>query len=230
MKKTLPAFLAGVIATLAVLGSAYAITTNMTIEVWPINILINGETFQPYDVNGTEVPVFVYNGTTYAPLRALAEAYGLVVGYDGEKNQATVSSPEYIAEQEAADAAAQESTFSDDYSKWTPEQEAGYQEFKAMWREFSNFSGQNKWYAYNGTLTERELKEHLASMGRGTIMAYGKRWIKEDLADINRIPEIVLCYDDSCKDSLDPSDWDNAIMIDLYYVHNKWQITDFKLD
>lgn len=33
---------------------------------------------------------FTYNGTTYAPLRALAEAYGLEVGYDAEKKMATV--------------------------------------------------------------------------------------------------------------------------------------------
>ena len=38
--------------------------------------------------------VFVYDGTAYAPVRALAEAYGLQVGYDSEKNLATVSQPE----------------------------------------------------------------------------------------------------------------------------------------
>lgn len=37
--------------------------------------------------------MFTYNGTTYAPLRALAEAYGLEVGYDNQRNIATVSSP-----------------------------------------------------------------------------------------------------------------------------------------
>ena len=37
--------------------------------------------------------VFTYNGTTYAPLRALAEAYGLEVGYDSQQNIATVNRP-----------------------------------------------------------------------------------------------------------------------------------------
>ena len=38
--------------------------------------------------------VFTVNGTTYAPLRALAEAYGLEVGYDAANNIATVNSPD----------------------------------------------------------------------------------------------------------------------------------------
>ena len=41
-----------------------------------------GEVLQPTDASGNPMEVFTYNGTTYAPLRALAEAYGLEVGYD----------------------------------------------------------------------------------------------------------------------------------------------------
>lgn len=83
------------VATLAlvmILGIAAGAVGGMTIQVDPINIQVNGQTFQPKDVNGNDVPVFAYNGTTYAPLRALAEAYGLTVGYDAEKNMATVTS------------------------------------------------------------------------------------------------------------------------------------------
>ena len=71
-------------------GTAQAMTKQTNITVTPINIEVNGEVFQPKDINGKNVPVFTYNGTTYAPLRALAEAYGLSVGYDGTKNLATV--------------------------------------------------------------------------------------------------------------------------------------------
>lgn len=56
--------------------------------------------FQPKDANGNPVSVFVYSGTTYAPLRALAEAYGLTVGYDSEKKLASV---DFIAEDIATD-------------------------------------------------------------------------------------------------------------------------------
>lgn len=64
------------------------------IDVDPsIKILVNGAEFKPKDANGKDVMTFVYDGTTYAPLRALAEAYGLEVGYDAEKNMATVDQP-----------------------------------------------------------------------------------------------------------------------------------------
>lgn len=94
-------FAAGML-TMALIGSvsigALAATGQLTITVDPINIQVNGETFAPKDATGADVPVFAYNGTTYAPLRALAEAYGLEVGYDSESNMATVSDPETISQ------------------------------------------------------------------------------------------------------------------------------------
>lgn len=93
MKKHVLVFLSGMLAALSLCSlSALALSSRMTIEVDPISVQVNGEIFIPRDVTGQEVPVFSYNGTTYAPLRALAEAYGLVVGYDPEKNMATVTS------------------------------------------------------------------------------------------------------------------------------------------
>lgn len=93
MKKKIPAFLSGMLTMgmIVSLGvSALAIGGQMTITVDPINIQVNGQTFAPKDTTGAQVPVFAYNGTTYAPLRALAEAYGLEVGYDQAANMATV--------------------------------------------------------------------------------------------------------------------------------------------
>lgn len=90
-------FLSGVLCATLVFSltlSALAISGKMTIEVDPINIMVNGEVFVPKDVNGKEVPQFAYQGTTYAPLRALAEAYGLEVGYDAAANMATVQDPD----------------------------------------------------------------------------------------------------------------------------------------
>lgn len=76
-------------------GTAQALTKSTALSVTSINIEVNGEVFQPKDAAGKSVPVFTYNGTTYAPLRALAEAYGLSVGYNAEKKLATV---DFIAE------------------------------------------------------------------------------------------------------------------------------------
>ena len=88
----LTALLLAVVLTAAVTSTALASDGSMTITIHPIRILVNGETFRPTDVNGNEVMVFTVNGTTYAPLRALAEAYGLEVGYDAANNIATVNS------------------------------------------------------------------------------------------------------------------------------------------
>lgn len=131
MKKQLPAFLTGFLAAVLVLSlslSAFAaITGKTTIEVGPISIMVKGEIFQPTDVNGNPVDVFVYNGTTYAPLRALAEAYGLEVSYDGEAKMAVVEEPVETVEPSA------EPVIPGDYSDWSEEEEAAYQEFKSLW-------------------------------------------------------------------------------------------------
>lgn len=80
----------GSILTIAIMGTALAATGSFTITVDPVNIQVNGATFAPKDAKGNDVPVFAYNGTTYAPLRALAEAYGLEVGYDAQSGMAMV--------------------------------------------------------------------------------------------------------------------------------------------
>ena len=86
-------FTLATLALVMVLGITVGAVGGMTIQVDPVNIQVNGQTFQPKDVNGNDVPVFAYNGTTYAPLRALAEAYGLTVGYAAAQNMATVTDP-----------------------------------------------------------------------------------------------------------------------------------------
>lgn len=95
MKRQFSGFVAGFLCAVMLLGvviSGEALITGPTnIQVSPINIMVNGKVFQPKDANGQPADVFAYNGTTYAPLRALAEAYGLEVGYDEDKKLATVA-------------------------------------------------------------------------------------------------------------------------------------------
>ena len=96
MKKKLMSFVTGALAMLVVSSTAVTALASsgaIKIEVSPIQVLVDGEVFQPKDVNGNDVMVFTHNGTTYAPLRALAEAYGLEVGYDAERHIATVDKP-----------------------------------------------------------------------------------------------------------------------------------------
>ena len=131
MKKRLPAFLAGMLTTALVCGltvSALAANGLLTIDVDPsVTIKVNGEVFQPKNEQGEDVMVFKFKGTTYAPVRALAEAYGLKVGFDQSTNMATVDAADDITT--PTDTTAPPA----DYSDWTPEEEAAYQEFKAMW-------------------------------------------------------------------------------------------------
>lgn len=167
MKFKFSSFLSGFLAAGILFSiSALAISGRMTIEVDPINVQVNGEVFQPTDVNGKEVPVFAYQGTTYAPLRALAEAYGLEVGYDAAANMATVTDPDV----KTPDTTTPDTTAKTDYDHWSAEDEAAYQEFKGMWEVEQRFSGWSDVYrmyaesykcTYNGKLGDNELKNKL---------------------------------------------------------------------
>lgn len=93
MKKSAKIITTAALAVLLSVGS-FAAGNLISITVDPtVKIKVNGEEFKPKDANGNDVMTFIYNGTTYAPLRALAEAYGLEVGYDAVANMATVSEP-----------------------------------------------------------------------------------------------------------------------------------------
>lgn len=97
MKRTITSFFGGMlsmllIGSLAVSGLASDGTFSLTAS--PIHVVVNGEVFQPKTADGNDALVFTFNGTTYAPLRALADAYGLQVGYDSTRNMAMVSSAE----------------------------------------------------------------------------------------------------------------------------------------
>lgn len=119
MKGKITSFLAGALVVL--LLSAFTMTAlasdgSFSVTVNPIRVLVNGEVFQPKDAQGNDVMVFTYNGTTYAPLRALAEAYGLEVGYDAANKIATVNAPGTTA---AAPQTSVQTTAADFISQWT---------------------------------------------------------------------------------------------------------------
>lgn len=96
MRKNMLSFISGAIVMLLIMSlsvTALAASGAVKIEVSPIKVMVDGKIFQPKDAKGNDAMVFVYKGTTYAPVRALAEAYGLEVGYDAKTNLATVTKP-----------------------------------------------------------------------------------------------------------------------------------------
>ena len=88
MKKTLRTIIIFLVCTFVICGVAQA-SENIRVNC-DMSIMVNGQAFVPCDTNGRQVMVMEYKGTTYVPLRALAEAFGLTVGYDSEKRMATV--------------------------------------------------------------------------------------------------------------------------------------------
>ena len=87
-------------------GSVAAITTvgqrTLLANFNNIQIVINGETLVPRDALGNVVEPFTVDGTTYLPVRALAEAFGKDVDWDPTTNSVIITSPEGTPTQEPA--------------------------------------------------------------------------------------------------------------------------------
>ncbi len=57
-----------------------------------ISIFVDGTEISPRDVSGNPTEPFIFSGRTYLPVRAIASALGLAVGWDGETNTVTLQS------------------------------------------------------------------------------------------------------------------------------------------
>ena len=90
MKKEIRGFIIGVIFTTLITGTiVFASQGSKMIEVFynNIGIFINGREVTPTDANGNIVEPFIYGGTTYLPVRAISEALGQEVTWDGENSR-----------------------------------------------------------------------------------------------------------------------------------------------
>lgn len=87
MKKSRKSFWSGVLSTLLVISLATPAlaAVGKTIQVSTgIQIFVDGEKMEPKDANGNPVETFIYNGTTYVPLRAVSQYLGKTVKWDGD--------------------------------------------------------------------------------------------------------------------------------------------------
>lgn len=86
MKKRLQGMITGVvIGSIIAGGTVYAKSGTESIQVMydNIKIFMDGEEVTPKDGNGQSVEPFIYNGTTYLPVRAVSNAIGKEVSWDG---------------------------------------------------------------------------------------------------------------------------------------------------
>lgn len=92
MKKwSIRSYLAGIVTSVLILGLcvpaiAATIQKQMTATYKDIKIYVDGQKVTPKDANGNIVEPFVSNGTTYLPVRAVGEAFGKTVEWDGATN------------------------------------------------------------------------------------------------------------------------------------------------
>ena len=55
-----------------------------------VNLYMNDKGFIPRDVNGNETYPFIYEGTTYVPIRAIAELFNASVNWDASSNTVSI--------------------------------------------------------------------------------------------------------------------------------------------
>ncbi len=72
------------------LGAALERTT---ISVYQgVNLYVNCTSYRAADINGNETKPFLYNGTTYVPLRAISAMLGATIDWDGAGKRVNISS------------------------------------------------------------------------------------------------------------------------------------------
>ena len=84
-KKALFLLLALAALSAASFGSAYAAANVEPIRAFfnrDISFVLNGERWEPKDASGKTVSPIIYQGTTYLPVRVLAEALKIPIKYD----------------------------------------------------------------------------------------------------------------------------------------------------
>lgn len=72
--------------------AASNITKNIRVNYAGIKLNVNGTEVTPKDANGATVEPFIYNGTTYLPVRAVGTALGQQVSWDGNSKTVYIGS------------------------------------------------------------------------------------------------------------------------------------------
>ena len=92
MKKVILGLIIGIVIST---GTIYAKQINDTIEIAYNNIKISvfGQECIPKDTDGNIVEPFIYEGTTYVPIRAISQAFGKRVDWNDETKTVEICQP-----------------------------------------------------------------------------------------------------------------------------------------
>lgn len=98
MKNQFKGFVTGVLVTLLLVGSigtaaATVGTKTAQLNYNNIKVTLDGENVNLVDANGNPVEPFIIDGTTYLPIRAISNAFGLNVGWDGATQTVILTHP-----------------------------------------------------------------------------------------------------------------------------------------
>lgn len=182
--KRIPTFLAGML-TAAVIGGlgVGALAASGAVTFNASNLMFNGTQIsakgEGYTLdNGCQAPASITytdekgGGTTYLPVRRISELLDVETGWDGATGSVTVGK---TADTTAAPA---------DYSDWSEEEEAAYQEFKGMWdvayQGVDTSLGQRRdsyWFSPNSS--NDDAIEKLDLIPREKLDKYAKRLLSE---------------------------------------------------
>ena len=97
MLKKSKGFLMGFLVAILLFGgiaAATGTTQNISVIFRDIRLVINGEQITPRDAQGNVVEPFILDGTTFLPVRAVAEALGQEVSWDDATSTVHIWQPE----------------------------------------------------------------------------------------------------------------------------------------
>jgi hypothetical protein len=96
MKQRMQGMVFGIFLTVLLLSAvpalASAVTRNISVTYRNIRLVVNGEHVTPRDGNGNIVEPFIFDGTTYLPIRAVGQALGQDVRWDGNTSTIYIGS------------------------------------------------------------------------------------------------------------------------------------------
>ena len=189
--KRIPTFLAGMF-TAAVIGGlgVGALAASGAVTFNASNLMFNGQQIsakgEGYTLdNGCQAPASITytdekgGGTTYLPVRRISELLDVETGWDGATGSVTVG--------KAVDTTAVPA----DYSDWSEEEEAAYQEFKGMWEISDNavqtaeegIDSVSVFADYVGPLGKEQFIAHIEAVGTESFDRMANRFCWEVIAE-----------------------------------------------